>query len=145
MKCLPKRRGLHSAESSHSHRICEAVSASVSSHTQLLPALPCLALAFGLPPGTSRQLGLPQLKHAYLTGCSSKSHPSIGLLELTAPCGGMPELLAPCGGMPELLAPCIGMPELLAPCGGMPEPLTPCGGMPEPLTPCGGTSEPLDP
>jgi len=62
-----------------------------------MPSVPtCLALAFELPPRTSSQFGLLQVKPAYLTGYQFKSSPPIGLLELLAPCGHMPELLAPC-------------------------------------------------
>jgi hypothetical protein len=58
----------------HTHRTCEAVLAWVLSHTMgfCMPLVPpCLTLAIVLPPGTSRWLGLAQVKPAYLRGCPS--------------------------------------------------------------------------
>jgi hypothetical protein len=59
LKYFTKRRGFNSAESSHSRRICEAVSAWVLSCVTS-PVTPCFALAYGHPPCTFRQLGLPR-------------------------------------------------------------------------------------
>jgi hypothetical protein len=46
---------------------------------------------------------------------SSVLLPSIGLLELVAPCDGTPELLTSSIGLQELLAPSGGMPDVLTP------------------------------
>jgi hypothetical protein len=78
------------------------------------PVPPCLALASGLAPIISRQLGLPQVKAAYRGGSSIESLSSIGLLELLAPCGGIPDVLAPAIGLIELVPPCGDMPELVS-------------------------------
>jgi hypothetical protein len=92
-------------------------------------------------------LAFPRWSLPTLKATSFKSPPSIGLLELLAPCDGVPELLAsptgllkllaPCG-QPELLAPPIGLLKLLAACGGVPELLAPPIGLLELLAPCGG-------
>jgi hypothetical protein len=92
IKCLPKQWGLHSAESSDPYRTCEVTSAWVLLYapgtTLYHHSYRASFWYFQVTWSSTDETWIPERLLLL------KPPPSIGLLELLAPCCGMPELLA---------------------------------------------------